>query len=279
MSAATGPNKSIFSDLKRNMPLQIKNQLKGLWIHIILPMVFVLFMLLFHPFRETFQQDTDEGINLIKAVLVMEGHQITGDIASDQPPLLSNLLAMVFEQAGVSVNIGRFVILLFSALLLGAAGMAAEIAWGRTTSLLVYLIMILLPNYLLASVSVMIGQPSIALAMVAMLCVFLWHRHRNWPWLLLSGIFMSLSIFMKIFTVILIPIFGIGLLVGQWVFLRGTAKGGSYWIQLLKPAFVFSLSLVVISAALALVMVDHDGSGFYYTSEVHDHVGHGTKIL
>jgi hypothetical protein len=219
-------------------------------------MVFIILMVLFHPFRETFQQDTDEGINLIKAVLVMEGHQITGDIASDQPPLLSNLLAMVFERTGVSVNIGRFVILLFSALLLGAAGMAAEIAWGRTTSIFVYVMMILLPNYLLASVSVMIGQPSIALAMVAMLCVFLWHRDRNWPWLLLAGLFMSLSLFMKIFTAILIPILGIGLLVGQWMHLRGTAKGISYWVQLMKPAFIFSLSLVVISAALALVFVD-----------------------
>ena len=204
-------------------------------------------MVLFHPFRETFQQDTDEGINLIKAVLVMEGHQITGDIASDQPPLLSDLLAIVFDWTGVSVNVGRFVILLFSALLLGAAGLAAEIAWGRATSMLVYLMMILLPNFMLASVSVMIGQPAIALAMVAMLFVFLWHRDRKWPWLMLAGLLMSLSLMMKIFTVFLIPIFGIGLLVGQWVILRGTAKGISYWVQLFKPAFIFSMSLVLIS--------------------------------
>jgi hypothetical protein len=89
-----------------------------------------------------------------------------------------------------------------------------------------------------------------------MLSVFLWHRDRNWPWLLLAGLFMSLSLFMKIFTAVLIPVFGIGLLVGQWVYLHGAAKGIRYWIQLIKPAFIFSLSLVVISGALALVMVD-----------------------
>jgi hypothetical protein len=102
----------------------------------------------------------------------------------------------------------------------------------------------------------MIGQPAIALAMVAMLFVFLWHRDRKWPWLLLAGLLMSLSLMMKIFTVILIPVFGIGLIVNEWVLQRSSPKEVRFWVQLFKPAFIFSMCLVVISSVLVLVLVD-----------------------
>jgi 4-amino-4-deoxy-L-arabinose transferase-like glycosyltransferase len=233
--------------------------LKNTWlVHLLLPIAFIILMVLFHPFRETFQVDPDEGINLIKATLVMEGHQITGDIDSDQPPLLSNLLALIFQWTGQSVNVARFVILLFSAVLLGAAGMASQIAWDRSTSILVYVMLILLPDFLDLSASVMIGQPSIALAMVALLCLFLWHRNRQWSWLVLAGLFMSLSLFMKIFTAILIPVFGIGLLAGEWTNQRGTLKkqAGERWITLLKPALIFSASLFGFIAVLVIALVD-----------------------
>jgi hypothetical protein len=227
-------------------------------VHLILPVAFLLLVFLCHPFRETFQNDTDEGINLIKAVLVMDGHQITGDIPSDQPPLLSNLLALTFRWTGRSVNVGRVVVLTFSAFLLGAAGMASQIAWDRGTSFLVYLILVLLPHYFLLSVSVMIGQPSIALAMGALFCIFSWHRYRKWFWLLLAGLLMSLSLFMKIFTLILLPIFGIGLLVSEWAVQAGKLdrSQGVPWVQLLKPAFIFSVSLFVFGAMLAITTLD-----------------------
>lgn len=232
---------------------------KDAWLlHLILPIIFIVLMVLFHPFRETFQTDTDEGINLIKAVLVMEGHQITGDIETDQPPLLSNLLAMVFRWTGQSVNVARLMVLLFSGVLLGAAGMSSQTAWNRGTGLLVYLMLILLPNYLLLSVSVMIGQPSITLAMVSLLCIFMWHRCRKWPWLVLAGLFISLSLFTKIFTAILLPVFGVGLLVAEWTILQDNTKKTlqKRWIQILKPAFIFSLSVIGISAILAVTLLE-----------------------
>jgi hypothetical protein len=227
-------------------------------VHIVVPIFFIAIMFLLHPFRETFQFDTDEGLNLIKAVLVLEGHQSTRDIQTDQPPLMINILAFIFRLTGQSVNVSRMVILLFSALLLGAAGMASQIAWDRTTSILVYLILILIPNFLKFSVSVMIGQPSIALAMGALLCLFLWHRNRKWSFLVLTGLFMSLSLFIKFFTGFLIPIIGIGLLVSEWVILSGGFKKlpQGNWVQLLKPAFMFSVSLIIISVLLAISMLD-----------------------
>jgi hypothetical protein len=246
----------------RKIPILLRDRLilsKRTWMmHVLLPIVFIMIMILFHPFRETFQIDPDEGINLIKAVLVMKGHQITRDIDTDQPPLLSNILAIVFQWTGQDVNVGRFVILIFSALLLCAAGIASQIAWDRSTSILVYLMLFLLPQYLILSVSVMIGQPSIALAMVALLCLFLWHRDRKWPWLALTGLFMSLSLFTKLFTVILLPVFGIGLLVNEWVILNGGFKVLQQVSlkRLLRPAFVFSVSLIGFSAILAITMLD-----------------------
>jgi hypothetical protein len=136
--------------------------------------------------------------------------------------------------------------------------MATQIAFGRGSSLLVYLILIMVPNYLKVSVSVMIGQPSIALAMVALLCIFLWHRSGKWIWLVFAGIFMSLSLFMKIFTLVLLPVFGAGLLLSAWKVRTPQCPKSTLqrWISLFKPVVLFTASLAACSLLLLFWMVD-----------------------
>ncbi len=90
---------------------------------IILPVslmfIFIAFMLLFFPFRDKFQFDGDEGINLMKAMLMLRGYPLYNQIWSDQPPLLTYLLAIVFRVFGFEVNVARLTVLLLSSVLLG----------------------------------------------------------------------------------------------------------------------------------------------------------------
>jgi hypothetical protein len=61
------------------------------WVILILmPMIFILAIFLYHPFRERFQYDTDEGLTLMYSRLVSDGYKMSGDVITDQPPLTEN---------------------------------------------------------------------------------------------------------------------------------------------------------------------------------------------
>ena len=68
--------------------------------HVFFPLVFVLIVVSFYPAREKFEIGSDEGINLMKAMLVQRGYSLYGDIWSDQPPLFTHLLSAVMRTFG-----------------------------------------------------------------------------------------------------------------------------------------------------------------------------------
>ena len=71
--------------------------------------------------------------------------------------------------------------------------------WGYQHALVGTLILILLPTYLGLSVSVMIGLPAIAFAVLSLLALTAWHQYRKYLWLILSALALCLSVFTKIF--------------------------------------------------------------------------------
>ncbi len=186
---------------------------KGQLLVVLLAILFLVGMLLFHPFRFRFEFDFDEGVNLIKAMLSMQGYQIYTDFWSDQPPVLTVLLSLLFRVLGLNVNAGRLLVLGFSALLLGAAMEYLRRKWGILHAVLGLILIITVPFYTKLSVSIMIGLPSIAFAMAAFLTLIYWHESAGEPWLVLSGALLALSMMTKIWTVILAPIFFAGILI------------------------------------------------------------------
>src|SRR5512143_1227286 len=87
---------------------------------ILVPAAFLAGMARFAPLADTREFDTDEGVNLIKALLVGRGHALYTEIWDDQPPLLTAALAHWFNWFGSSVLAARVLVLLFAALLLWA---------------------------------------------------------------------------------------------------------------------------------------------------------------
>ena len=227
-----------------------RNIASTLVLPILIALIFLIFTFSFYPFREKLQYDTDEGLNLMRSMLVELGHPLYSEVSSDQPPLFTLILAFLFRFVGFEVNASRMVVLLFSTLLVWAGAQFLQLTWGKLAAILFLPLIILTPRYLGLSVSVMIGVPSIALAMVAMLFVAVWHQKKNSVWLALSGFMLAFSVLIKFFTGFLAPIFLIGIAIAAY---RDAGKRFSW--RVFQPALLWSVCFAGLAALLALVLV------------------------
>lgn len=218
---------------------------------IVIALLFLVFTFSYYPFREKLQFDTDEGLNLMRSMLVSLGHPLYNEVSSDQPPLFTQILALLFQITGFDVNPARFLVLLFSALLVWAGAQFLQLTSGRLAAILFLPLIVMTPRYLNLSVAVMIGIPSIALALASMLFVIVWHQTRRDFWLVLSGFMLSLSVLVKLFTGFVAPIFVIGMTVAAYVDRR---ENGLSW-RMLRPALIWSSSFVLLAILLGAVLI------------------------
>jgi hypothetical protein len=216
-----------------------------------IPLIFVAFMLLFFPFRNRLQFDGDEGINLMKTVLVMRGYPLYDQIWSDQPPLLTYLLVAAFRVFGVEVNVGRLTVLLLSAVLLWACFEILRLVWGDFHALAGAFLIVLLPYYMTLSVSVMVGLPSLTFAMLSLLAIIAWHLHRKYVWLILSAVALAISVLIKLFTGFLAPIIILGILMADF----NRLPGKLYVHQRVLPAVFWGLVFSTLTIATTLLVV------------------------
>jgi 4-amino-4-deoxy-L-arabinose transferase-like glycosyltransferase len=228
-----------------------QNTLGNFLLPIVIASIFLAFTFSYYPFREKLQFDTDEGLNLMRSMLVVLGHPLYREVSSDQPPLFTHLLGFLLRVVGFEVNPARLLVLLFATLLVWSGAQFLQFTWGKLAAILFLPLASMVPRYLELSVSVMIGVPSIALAAVSMLFVTLWHQQRSSLWLALSGFTLALSVLIKLFTGFLVPIFLIG--VTASAYFDGREEGFSW--KMLRPALIWSICFagVVILLGLALV--------------------------
>jgi 4-amino-4-deoxy-L-arabinose transferase-like glycosyltransferase len=217
-----------------------------------LALLFLVFVFSFYPFREKLQYDTDEGLNVMSSMLVAKGYPLYSQVSRDQPPLFTHLLSTVFRVAGFSVNAARFLVLLFSTLLVWSCIQFLQLSWGTLPAILFAFLAVMIPRFLELSVSVMIGVPSIALGALVLLFVTLWHQKRHNLWLVLSGLALAASIMIKLFTGFLAPIILAGITMEAWF---QNKQGTFSWKAILKPAVIWSLSFTILVVAIVLGLV------------------------
>lgn len=225
--------------------------LGDLLLPIVIALVFLVFTFSYYPFRERIQFDSDEGLNLMRSMLVTLGHPLYREVSSDQPPLFTQILALVLRFVGFEVNPARLLVLLFSTLLVWSGAQFLQRISGKLAAILFLPMVIMVPRYLELSVSVMIGVPSIALATLALLFVTLWHQSKRSLWLVLSGFALALSVLIKLFTGFLLPIFLIGLTTAAYFNRR---REGFSW-RMLQPALIWGVSFAGLGILLGLVLV------------------------
>ena len=216
-----------------------------------IPLIFIICMVLFFPFRYRFEFDPDEGFNAIKAMLNIQGYKLYSDIWSDQPPLFTTLLALWFRVFGLRIPAGRGFVLLFSASILWVTIQYLRQFFGDYHAILAILAMILLPFYLRLSVSIMIGLPSISLALLSFFGLALWHRFGDSRWLLLSASTLGLSIMTKVFTAFLVPIFFSGILLRGLLDFRHRRE----WLKACIPSILWLTIVSVVTGSFLIFVV------------------------
>jgi len=218
---------------------------------IVIALIFLAFTFSYYPFRERIQFDSDEGLNLMRSMLVALGHPLYRAVSSDQPPLFNQILALLLRVVGFEVNPARLLVLLFSTLLVWSGAQFLQLTWGKLAAVLFLPMVIMVPRYLELSVSVMIGVPSIALAAVALLFVTMWHQNKRNLWLVLSGFALALSLLIKLFTGFLVPIFLIGITASAYFDRR--AEGFSW--RILQPGLTWGISFAGLGTLLGFLLV------------------------
>jgi hypothetical protein len=174
-------------------------------------LAFFLFMYSLFPFQEIFEIDPDEGQNAMISLMINRGYSLYSEIWSDHPPLFPYLLDYWLRFFGYEIHTARIMVLLFSSILIGSAYQFLKTAWSTRHAIAGLILIVLLPYYSQLSVSLMIGLPAIALAMFALTGLQIWHKQRSYVWLIISATALVLSLYVKLFTLILVPIFMIGI--------------------------------------------------------------------
>ena len=139
------------------------------WIEAVCPVfLYICFIVFAGQWWSFYEFDTDEGINLMKAALVAEGYSLYDEIWSDQPPVLTYVLALVHVVSDGSVAAARTLILASSSLLIWSLFRIIFRTEGRGAAWLAVSVLAASFVFQLLSVSVMVGLPAIALAVAAL---------------------------------------------------------------------------------------------------------------
>lgn len=171
------------------------------------------------PIAQVLEFDPDEGIELAKATLLNQGYRLYESIWSDQPPLLTLLLASWLQHFGTQIMAARLLILGFATLLVSSFYGAVSLVLGVQTAVLSTLSLCLTLGFMRFSVSVMRGIPALALVMLAVY-LLLWATQSErsstaappaFPSLqkllgiVASGICFGLSLQTKLYTLLIAP--------------------------------------------------------------------------
>ncbi len=98
------------------------------------PLTYGVLMLRFFPYWRDFWISSDEGYNLMKAMMVVKGYTLYNQIWSDQPPLLTYLLAWMFHLKGYSVYSSRLLILAFSCVMVWSVVQFLRLVSSKTSA-------------------------------------------------------------------------------------------------------------------------------------------------
>ncbi|WP_062293448.1 glycosyltransferase family 39 protein [Nostoc piscinale] len=163
------------------------------------------------PIEQVFQFDSsDEGIELIKAILYLDGFSMYTQVWNDQPPLSTIILGFWLNLFGKSIYSARLLTLTYATVLVWSFAQTLRICLGNFLAVIGTLLLIISCNFLRLSVSVMIGLPSLAMVMLSIFILSLYKHNfsqkNSQLLILLSGGLLGLSLQIKLFTAFIIPL-------------------------------------------------------------------------
>ncbi len=218
------------------------------------PLLYFVTVALTAPIADPRELDYDEGVNLVKALLLGRGFTLYSQIWSDQPPLFTDILERWLAWFGQSVTAARFLVLLFSALLLWSFFQLARRSVSWPAALAATVALVLSEEYVRLSISVMIGVPALALAMLSVY-LFVVASDTSRPWLMAaSGLVMAASLQIKLITVLVALPLAAYLALDLAFCLRARRNIRAS----LGPAIAWSAALIAGFVAIALLTPAYD---------------------
>ena len=177
---------------------------------ILIILLFIIFAIVFFTInpslKKTFEYDSDEGFELMKSSLYLNGFSLYSQIYSDQPPLYTVILSFWFKLFGSSAYQGRILNLIFSLILILTFYYTIKAWWGNFCAFMGAIFLLTSSLYIPLSTSVMIGTASLSLAMLSIYCITCYRKLHLKRYLFLSAIFIAFSLHTKLFTLFLIPL-------------------------------------------------------------------------
>jgi hypothetical protein len=213
--------------------------------------------------------DKDEGVNLMKARLVADGYRLYDPIWSDQPPLLTYLLAGLERVNGPSLVAARALMLAFGVLLLWSVGrLTCELA-GEPAGWLAVLLLIGTRKFARLGASIMIGMPALAVGVTAVLLLHSAMRRRSIVLAAAAGATFAASMQIKLNTFIILPAVAVAL--ATWPVGTEAERRTEVRRRHLAAAFIGGLGVVLTaipwaSGAMSLdqVLAPHLGNSLSY---------------
>jgi len=195
-----------------NIPVSTRNHGEQL----LLLLSFLGFMVILGQWWNVYEFNPDEGVNLQKAALIANNFSLYSEIWSDQPPVFTYVLSFVQRIAPFSVIAARAAVLLFSAILVVSLFRIVLRFEGRTAAWASVFVLVSGMLFLTLSVTVMIGLPAIAFAIVAIDIVTGGSGRSVHLQAIIGGIVFALALCTKLFVLPVLPV----VLIATWIAAR-----------------------------------------------------------
>ena len=171
----------------------------------LVPTAFGVVLCLVVPLRTGLQFGGDEGYELMKAFLISLGHPLYSEIWNDQPPLHTELLALLFTLFGPTAYVARLLSVGFAVMFVAVLYRLVRRESGRTTGLVAVGLLVSSAFFLQLSVSVMLELPAMAVALAAVLGWRKYFSGEGKCWLMLSGVLFGCALQVKLTAGIFAP--------------------------------------------------------------------------
>lgn len=191
---------------KKINPLLDSEKQTGITISITIALICAAFLVFKVNWMHTYEFDPDEGYNVIKALMLEDGFKLYSEILSDQPPGFTYILWLTFKVFGWDINVGRMVVIAFVSLMIFGIYDSVRRLYGVPAALGAIVFLTLSYKFTWVSVFIMLGQPSLSMAIMSCWGLVLWYTQRRTSFLLVSGAFLGISISIKMFTLFIAPI-------------------------------------------------------------------------
>ena len=173
----------------------------------LIPILFLFcLVIIFNTLDAPGEYTGDEGFNLMKTFLYKNDYKLYKDIWNDQPPIFTVLLSFWWNFIKTGVSSARLLVLAFSLILIWSFYRILRLSISIVPALLGCCSLILSKYYLFLSNAILIGLPSISMASLSIYLFLLYKKNNQILYLILSGIFLAVSMQIKLFTSMLILI-------------------------------------------------------------------------